>query len=51
MFDPDWYAGLHEQIVADVDRTPFAEAPFALREAFATTVGSDATHLIEVPVT
>jgi acetolactate synthase-1/2/3 large subunit len=31
-FDPDWYAGLREQIVDDVDRTPSGEAPFALRD-------------------
>ncbi|MFB6230624.1 MAG: acetolactate synthase large subunit [Salinibacter sp.] len=31
-FDPEWYAGLREQIVADVDRSPSDEAPFALRD-------------------
>jgi len=31
-FDTGWYAGLREQIVADVDRMPSGEAPFALRD-------------------
>jgi len=31
-FDPDWYADLREQIVADVDRTPPDGAPFTLRD-------------------
>jgi acetolactate synthase-1/2/3 large subunit len=31
-FDTDWYAGLREQIMDDVDRTPSGEAPFTLRD-------------------
>ena len=31
-FDPEWYAGLREHIVEDVDREPSAEAPFAVRD-------------------
>jgi acetolactate synthase-1/2/3 large subunit len=31
-FDPDWYADLRADIVDAIDRTPSAEAPFALRD-------------------
>jgi len=30
--ESDWYAALREEIVADVDRSPSGEAPFALRD-------------------